>query len=303
MVATDPSTMRAVRLVEPGGPERLVLERIDVPEPSSGEALVRVHAAAITAHELDWPEDRFPAIPSYELSGVVSAVGPDVNEMSAGDPVFALTPFDRDGVAAEFAIVATDLLASRPADLDDIGSAATPMAALTAWQGMFVHGGLQAGHRVLVLGGGGGVGHVAVQLARARGAQVSATASDASAQLARDAGADELLDLEAPGLAMGPIDLVFDTVGAESLERAAALVSPGTKIVTIVDEPPEGVDAVYFVVEPDREQLDEIRSLVDRGALRPSIDSVYPLDEARAAFERSLSPGKRGKVVLQVAAP
>jgi NADPH:quinone reductase-like Zn-dependent oxidoreductase len=293
--------MRAVRLPEPGGPERLVLERIDVPEPSSGEALVRVHAAAITAHELDWPEDRFPAIPSYELSGVVSAVGPGVNEMAAeGDPVFALTPFDRDGVAAEFAIVGADLLASRPAGLDDIGSAATPMAALTAWQGMFLHGGLAAGQRVLVLGGGGGVGHVAVQLARARGAQVSATASDASAQLARDAGADKLLDLEALDGAADPVDLVFDTVGAESLERAAPLLSPAGKIVTIVDEPPAGVEAVYFVVEPDGGQLDEIRSLVDRGELRPSIDSVYPLDDARAAFERSLSPGKRGKVVLRV---
>jgi NADPH:quinone reductase-like Zn-dependent oxidoreductase len=223
--------------------------------------------------------------------------------MAVGDLVFALTPFDRDGVAAEFAIVAADLLASKPTGLDDIGSAATPMAALTAWQGMFVHGGLEAGHRVLVLGGGGGVGHVAVQLARARGAQVSATASDASAQLARDAGADELLDLESLDGAVGSVDLVFDTVGAESLERAAALVSPAAKIVTIVDEPPAGVDAVYFVVEPDSGQLDEIRSLVDRGELRPSIDSVYPLDDARAAFERSLSPGKRGKVVLRVAVP
>jgi NADPH:quinone reductase-like Zn-dependent oxidoreductase len=303
MHETDPrpATMRAIRLEAEGGPEALTLRDIDAPQVGGSDALVRVRAAAITRDELEWPVDRLPATPSYELSGTVVAVGDGVDAVAPGQDVFALTSFDRDGVAAELAAVPASLLAPKPRTLDHVESAAIPMTALSAWQAMFVHGRLQRGHRVLVTGAGGGVGHVAVQLARQRGAYVVGTASSASLDVAKSAGADELVgpaDVFEPGLE--PVDLVVDTVGGDLLARAPELVREGGRIVTIAEEPPDGVEAVYFVVEPDGDQLEEVGRLTDAGELRPAIDSVFPLADARAAFERSMSAGKRGKVVLRV---
>jgi NADPH:quinone reductase-like Zn-dependent oxidoreductase len=276
------------------------MEQIPTPSPGEGEALVRVHAAAITRNELDWPEDRFPAIPSYELSGVVEAVGPGGGSVHVGQEVVALTPFDRDGVAADYAVVPVGTLASKPSAVDHVHSAALPMPALTAWQGLREHGRLQEGQRVLILGAGGGVGHIAGQIAsRHFGAHVIGTASAASADFARSAGANERLDPDAIG-SLEPVDLIFDTVGGELLERAAVVLRPGGTIVTVADEPPEGLEATFFIVEPNGAQLEELVRMVDGGILRPSVDSVFPLEEARAAFERSLLPGKRGKVVLAV---
>jgi NADPH:quinone reductase-like Zn-dependent oxidoreductase len=304
--AAIPTTMRSVRLHRPGGPEALALERIPVPHPRAGEALVRVHAAAITRDELQWPLDRLPATPSYELSGVVAALGQGVDGVTIGEPVYALTGFDRDGVAADYAAVPAGLLAPRPRSLGHIESAATPLAALSAWQGLFVHGALEQGQRVLVHGGAGGVGQFAIQLARHRGAQVIATSSPATADLVRELGADQVLDGTTPGFedAVEPVDLVFDTVGGDRLARSPAVVRDGGRLVSIAEEPPvsrAAIETRYFVVEPDRGQLIELGRLIDRGVLRVAIDSVFALEDARAAFKRSLAAGKRGKVVLRVA--
>jgi NADPH:quinone reductase-like Zn-dependent oxidoreductase len=231
----------------------LRVEDIQMPSPGPGEVLVRVHAAAITRDELDWPVDRLPAIPSYELSGLA---------VDSGDEVCALTPFDRDGVAAEYAVVPADVLAPKPVRLSHVEAAALPMGGLTAWQALFVHGRLARGERVLVTGASGGVGHIAVQLARHAGATV---------------------------VESGPAELVFDTRGGD--------VPGGERVVTIAEETP---GAVYFVVEPDHEQLSELTALVDAGELRTEVDSVFPLTEAGAAFERVAARGKRGKVVLEV---
>src|SRR4051794_38489358 len=141
--------MRVVRVRAPGGPEQLALEEAERPRPGPGEALVRVLAAAITRDELEWPVDRLPAIPSYELSGVVEEIGPGVDGVAAGDEVFALTPFDRDGVAADYTALPAELLAARPRALRHAESAAIPLPALSAWQGLFDHGGLRANERVL----------------------------------------------------------------------------------------------------------------------------------------------------------
>jgi len=243
------SGVLAVRLHDDG----LKVEEIETPSPGPGEVLVRVHAAAITRDELEWPVDRLPAIPSYELSGVV---------VDGGDEVYALTPFDRDGVAAEYAAVRADVLAPKPSRLSHVEAAALPMGGLTAWQALFAHGRLARGERVLVTGASGGVGHIAVQLARHAGASV---------------------------LESGPVDLVFDTRGGE--------VPAGERVVTIAEEMP---GAIYFIVEPDRKQLLELGKLVDAGELRVEVDSVFPLTEAGAAFERVEARGKRGKVVLAV---
>jgi len=241
----------AVRLHDDG----LRVEEIETPSPGPGEALVRLHAAAITRDELEWPVDRLPAIPSYELSGVV---------VDGGDEVYALTPFDRDGVAAEYAVVPTDVLAPKPSRLSHVEAAALPMGGLTAWQALFVHGRLARGERLLVTGASGGVGHIAVQLARHAGAEI---------------------------VESGPADLVFDTRGGE--------VPAGERVVTIAAEMP---GATYFVVEPNHEQLLELGTLVDAGELRTEVDSVFPLAEAAAAFERVAGRGKHGKVVLEVGA-
>jgi len=241
----------AVRLHDDG----LKVEEIETPSPRPGEVLVRVQAAAITRDELGWPTDRLPATPSYELSGVV---------VDSGEEVYALTPFDRDGVAAEYAVVPADVLAPKPSRLSHVEAAALPMGGLTAWQALFVHGRLARGERVLVTGASGGVGHIAVQLAQHTGATV---------------------------VESGPVDLVFDTRGGE--------LPAGERVVTIADELP---GATYFIVEPDRGQLLELAALVDAGELRAEVDSVFPLTEAEAAFERVAAHGKRGKVVLEVGA-
>jgi NADPH:quinone reductase-like Zn-dependent oxidoreductase len=256
--------MRALRLYDDG----LRIEQIPVPEPKPGEVLVRVCAAGITRDELTWPDvtGRLPAIPSYELSGVVAAVAHDVRGIAVGDEVFGLTPFNRDGVAAEYGVVPATDLAPKPRRLTHVESAALPLAGLTAWQGLFDHGGLSEGERVRVLGASGGVGHIAAQLA---GGQL--------------AGDDE------------PCDLVFDTVGGEALARA---VGSAARVVSIAEE----VDgATYFIVEPNRQELIELARRADLGALKPEIDSIFQLDDAAAAFARVGERGKHGKVVLRVA--
>jgi NADPH:quinone reductase-like Zn-dependent oxidoreductase len=301
--ADAPTTMQAVRLVTPGI-AGLVVEELETPRVAAAEALVRVHAAAITRDELDWPTDRLPATPSYELSGVVVAVGSDVDDFTSGDEVYGLTPFDRDGVAAEYAAVPASLLASKPGSLDHVEAAAIPLPALSAWQGLFEQGRLEEGQRVLIHGAGGGVGLYATQLARWRGAHVIGTTSPATLESARRFGAHELLDQSARLDDLEPLDLVFDTVGGEALAGAASIVRPTGRIVSVAAEPPKtasaGVEAIYFVVRPDREQLAELTRLVDAAELRTAIDSVFALRDAQAAFERSMSRGKSGKVVLRV---
>jgi len=257
--------MRALRLHPPGGIEDLRLDEVEPPQPRPGQALVRVHAAAITRDELTWPTDRLPAIPSYELSGVVAE---DTDGLPAGTEVFALTPFDRDGVAADFALVPVAVLAPKPRYLSHVQAAVVPMPWLSAWQGLIVHGRLQPDERVRVTGAHGGVGHLAVQLARSRDATLVEEGE--------------------------PCDLLFDTAGGEALARSA---SQAGRIVTIAAETP---GARYFVVEPDREQLLEAARLVDADELQPEIDSTFPLAEARSAFLRSAARGKHGKVVLRV---
>jgi NADPH:quinone reductase-like Zn-dependent oxidoreductase len=297
-MVTVPPTMEAVRLHAPGV-NGLRHETIDTPSLRLGEVLVEVHAAAITRGELEWPLDRLPAVPSYELSGVVAAVAENVDAVSVGDEVYALTPFDRDGVAAQYAAVPAATLAPKPSTVGHVESAAIPLPALSAWQGLFEHGGLEPGQRVLVHGAVGGVGQFATQLARRRGAHVIASTSPQAFERAHALGAHKVIDGRSElDDAVGPVDLLFDTVGGELLERAGAWLGSGGRLVSIVEQPPG--EGTYFVVEPSREQLVQLARLVDSGELRVPIDSTFALSEAVAAFERSLASGKQGKVVIQV---
>jgi NADPH:quinone reductase-like Zn-dependent oxidoreductase len=304
MARSIPRTMAAVRL-HSARVDGLRYEQVETPRVHGGEALIEVHAAAVTRDELEWPVDRLPAVPSYELSGIVAAVAADVATVAVGAAVYALTDFGGDGAAATYAAVPASLLAPKPSTLDHVASAAIPLAALSAWQGLFDHGRLEEGERVLIHGAAGGVGHFATQLARWRGTHVIGTASPGSLDAARAFGAHEVLDGKDADLeeAIAPVDLVFDTVGGELLVRSRAMVRPGGRLVSVAEEAPPTVapiDFTYFVVEPNREQLVEIARLVDEGTLRPAIDSVFRLSEAPAAFERVMAGGKRGKVVLRV---
>ena len=292
--------MRVIRLRAPGGPEQLAVDEADRPRPGPAEALVRVHAAAITRGELEWPVDRLPAIPSYELSGVVEEVGAGVSAVAAGDEVFALTPFDRDGVAADYTALPAELLVAKPRALAHAQSAAIPLPALTASQGLFDHGRLGVDERVLIHGAAGSVGGFAVQLARAGGAHVIGTASAAKLGLVRELGAHQAVDAATRFEdEMEPVDVVFDTAGGDLLRRSPAVLRAGGRLVSVAEEPPDG--GVYFIAEPNPDQLSSIARLVDRGELLAPPVEVFPLRSAREAFARSLERGGRGKVVLAVA--
>jgi NADPH:quinone reductase-like Zn-dependent oxidoreductase len=286
-----------------------VYEEIETPKPKEGEVLVRVHAAAITRDELDWPVDRLPAIPSYEFSGVVEAIGSNVEGMAVGEEVYALSSFKRDGAAADYIVIQKEFLAPKPEKLDHVQSAAMPLAALTAWQGLFDHGLLTRDQRVLIHGATGGVGHLAVQLAHQRGATVIGTVATENIPAANKLGVDQVVDTSTTQFeqVVSEVDLVFDTVGGDRLERSPAVVRKGGRLVSVASEPNQqaakrrGIEAIYFVVAPNRQQLIEISKLADGGMLEPKVGEVFPLDKAKEAFALSLLHHGAGKIVLRVA--
>jgi len=283
-----------------------------------GDALVRVHACAITPTELTWSalyttlagDDRIPCIPGHELSGVVEAVAGEGADVKAGDAVYGLTDFWRDGAAADYVAVRAADLAPKPANLTHVQAAAIPLSGLTAWQAFFDHANLAAGQRVLIQGAAGGVGTFAVQLARWRGAHVIATASASAASLLRELGADEVIDYTAVRFedVVQDVDVVLDNVGGETLERSWGALRRGGTLVTVAGDAPAetaaryGARGVDFIVTPSRPELIEIARLVEVGKLRTIIAATFPLERAREAFERGLSGHNRGKIVLQVVA-
>jgi NADPH:quinone reductase-like Zn-dependent oxidoreductase len=284
----------------------------DVPPPSAFEndVIVQVHAAGFTPGELDWPttwtdrggRDRTPSIPGHELSGVVVDLGYGTTGLTIGQRVFGLADWARDGTLAELTAVEARNLAPLPADVDHAVAAALPISGLTAWQGLFDHGRLEAGQTVLVHGAAGGVGSIAVQLAREAGARVVATGRAADAEIARELGAEVFLDLQADPLQdAGEVDLAFDAIGGEILERTAGVVRAGGTLVTIAEPPkvePRSGRAIFFVVEPDRAVLRHLAQRVRDGRITPIVGAVRPLAEATAAF----TPERRtpGRTIIRV---
>jgi NADPH:quinone reductase-like Zn-dependent oxidoreductase len=309
--------MKAVRLHARGGPERLIYEEAPKPTIGPGDALVRVHAVAITPTELSWSatyttrdkRERLPAIPGHELSGVVEAVAANVTGVTPGDAVYALTDFWRDGGAAEFVAIRAADLPPKPQSLDHVHAAAVPLSALTAWQALFDQASLASGQRVLIHGAAGGVGTFAVQLARWRGAHVIGTASARNAPFLRDLGADEVIDYTTTRFEdkVRDVDLVLDAVGGDTLERSWSVVKRGGVLVTVAGEvspdkaATHGVRGVFFIVEPNSSQLIQIARLIDAGSIRPIVEVVLPLSRARDAYKQGLRGHTRGKLVLWVA--
>jgi NADPH:quinone reductase-like Zn-dependent oxidoreductase len=307
--------MKAIRMHGRGGPDQLVYEDAPQPHPGPGEVLVRVHAAGIIATELTWDETyqthagspRLLPIPGHDLSGVVEEIGSGVSTLTRGSEVYALTAFDRDGAEAEYTIALPNELAPKPRTLDSVQAAAVPLAALTAWQALFEHANLAAGQTVLIHGAAGGVGVFAVQLARWAGAHIIATASARNRDFLQELGANEIIDYTATRFeeVVHDVDLVFDLVGGDTLQRSRQVVKPGGMLVSVVSPRPSFAEAhdvrpVWFVVEPNREQLIQIATLIDAGQIRPIIETVLPLSQARQAYEQGAKRHTRGKIVLRV---
>jgi NADPH:quinone reductase-like Zn-dependent oxidoreductase len=282
------------------------------PEPQAAinDVVVQVHAAGFTSGELTWPptwtdrldRDRTPSIPGHELAGVVTALGYGTTGLSVGQRVFGLTDWTRDGTLAEYVAVEARNLAPLPGDVDFTVGASLPISGLTAWQGLFEHGRLQAGQSVLVHGAAGAVGSMVTQLAREAGAYVIGTGRAADRQTALDFGAKEFVDLDNDVLEdIGGVDLVFDVIGGDIGKRSARLIRAGGTLVSIMGpseaRPVDGL-AVDFVVVSDRAQLSEIVRRVRDGRLRTIIGKVSTLDDAVAAF----NPTKRinGRTIIRV---
>ena len=282
------------------------------PEPQAAinDVVVEIHASGFVGTELTWPStwtdrlgrDRTPTIPGHELAGVVTALGYGTTGLSVGQRVFGLADWYRDGTLAEYVAIEARNLAPLPDDVDFTVGASLPISGLTAWQGLFDHGGLQAGQRVIAHGAAGAVGSMVAQLAREVGAYVIGTGRAADREKALGFGANAFVDLENDALEdVGEVDLVFDLIGGDIGNRSARLVRPGGTLVSIVgpveEQPADGV-AIDFVVEADRAQLSEIIQRVRDGRLRTNIGTIATLDDAVAAF----NPAERrpGKTIIRV---
>ncbi|MEU8234501.1 NADP-dependent oxidoreductase [Actinoplanes sp. NPDC048967] len=285
---------------------------VERPEPPAAinDVIVEVHASGFVPTEMAWPStwtdrrdrDRTPSIPGHELAGVVSALGYGTTGLSVGQRVFGLTDWHRDGTLAEYVAVEARNLAPLPGDVDFTVGASLPISGLTAWQGLFQHGRLQAGQSVLVHGAAGAVGTMVTQLAREFGAYVIGTGRGADRQQALEFGAQEFVDLENDALAdAGGVDLVFDVIGGDIQQRSARLIRSGGTLVSVVgpaEARPADGRAVDFVVEADRVQLNEIVQRVRDGRLRTNIGTVATLDDAVAALHPT---GRtKGKTIILV---
>jgi NADPH:quinone reductase-like Zn-dependent oxidoreductase len=268
------------------------------PEPQAAinDVIVRVHASGFVPTELEWPStwtdrlnrDRTPSIPGHELAGVVTALGYGTTGLSVGQRVFGLADWYRDGSLAEYVAMEARNLAPLPGDVDFTVGASLPISGLTAWQGLFQHGRLQAGQSVLAHGAAGAVGSMVTQLAREFGAYVIGTGRTADRQTVLDFGAKEFVDLGNDTLEdVGEVDLVLDAIGGDVQKRSAGLIRAGGTLVSIVGpaeaRPADGV-TVDFVVEADRNQLGEIVRRVRDGRLRTNIGKVSSFDDAVASF-------------------
>lgn len=305
--------MKVVRIHNYGGPEVLKFEDAPRPHPADGEVLIRIHAAAV--NPVDWKiragrlQERIhlPVIPGWDLSGVVEATGPGVTVLRKGNEVYGMPR--RLGAYAEYMVVKESEVALKPRSVDHIQAAAVPLAALTAWQAIFDVGELKAGQKALIHAASGGVGSFAVQLAKWKGTHVIGTASGRNQSFLRELGVDEPIDYEKTRFedVTHEVDVVLDIVGGDTQKRSWKVLKTGGILVSIISPPSTeeaakyGVRSGFVHVQPNASQLSEIAKLVDSGKLKPMVETVLPLSEARRAQEQSQTGHARGKIVLKVA--
>lgn len=306
--------INAIQVHDYGGADQLKLEKIPLPEPQEGEVLVRVHAAGV--NPADWKvregffkafrPSTFPYVPGADLAGVVEKVGPGVTAFQPGQEVFGRSSA---GSYTEYALAPVNMLALKPKTLSFDEAATVPVGATTAWQGLFDHGNLQPGQRLLTLGGAGGVGLFAVQFARWKGAHVISTASTRNVDFVRSLGAETVIDYTKTRVenVVHDVDLVFDAVGGAALASVWPTLKRGGTLVSIAGQPDEakaselGVRAVRFSSQVSTELLNTFARLIDGGQVKVEIGTTFPLSEARKAQELSQSGHGRGRIVLHIA--
>lgn len=309
--------MKAMQVNKVDQGPRLVLVELQKPEPGLGEILVHVHAAAVTTTELSWyptthtksGTERPRAVPGHEFSGVITAIGKGVQDFEVGDEVYGMNDWYADGATAEFCITVPQNIARKPATLSHEAAASVPIGALTSWQGLIDRAKLEQGERVLIHGGAGAVGIYAVQLTHMRGARVITTVSTQDIEFVKRLGADEVIDYKASRFEkeVRDVDVVFDAVGGDTLDRSWGVLKPGGRMITIAADgegtTDQRVKDAYFIVEPNQKQLVEIAKQLDAGYLRAFVKTTIPLNEASAAYSGAVRDKRgHGKIVISVAA-
>jgi NADPH:quinone reductase-like Zn-dependent oxidoreductase len=311
------ATMHAVCIRKFGEADVLKVETVSVPEPAEDEIVIKVKAASVNPVDYKirsgkYPavkEDQLPKVLGRDVAGIVQAVGAGVSKFRPGDSVYAMLGRDRGGYA-EFAVAKEDEAAAMPAKIDFVAAAAVPLAALTAWQGLFDEGHLKSGQRVLIHGGAGGVGHFAIQFAKAKGAWVATTVSGEDIELAGDLGADKVIDYEKQKFEdeVKDIDLVYDLIAGETQERSWKVLKNGGTMISTLKEPDQAkakerdIHVAHYMAEPNADELEEITKLIDADKVKPIVKATYPLDQAAKAHKHMEDDHIQGKVVLKVAA-
>jgi len=310
-------TMKAVVIHEYGDPEVLMYEDVPRPEPKDDQLLIRVIAAGVNPVDamirsgmFDREGTRaFPIILGGDVAGVVEKVGSKITKFKAGDPVFAYVSLDNSGGYAQYALVTEREAAPKPKSLTYVEAAAVPIAGMTAWQALVDTAKLSAGQTVLIHGGSVGVGSFAIQIAKARGAKVIATASTANQEFLKQLGADVAIDYTKQKFedVAKDVDVVLDSIGRDTLARSYGVVKKGGIIVSLVARPKQdelqkhGIRGTALNVESTSEQLAEIGELIDARKIKVIVSQTFPLSEAMKAQEQVATGHTRGKIVLKIA--
>lgn len=311
--------MKAARIHAYGAADQIRIE--DAPMPAIGPDDVLIRAVAASVNPVDWKIRRgylakmlpydMPLTLGWDVSGIVEAVGPDVTTFKPGDAVYSRPDIRRNGTYAEYVAVRAREVALKPATISHVEAASLPLVSITAWEALITAAGMQPGQRVLIHAGAGGVGSIAIQLAKARGALVTATASAGKAALVRSLGADEVVDYRDPAAfaAARDMDIVFDTIGGDTQDASWAMLKPGGFLVSITTPPnperaaAEGKRAGFVFIDPNAAILRDLATLVDDGRIRPLIGGEYRLDHAARAQETSETGRTTGKIVLYTGQP
>jgi NADPH:quinone reductase-like Zn-dependent oxidoreductase len=306
--------MKAIRIHQYGGPEVLAEVEMQRSTPGPNEVLIKIAAASI--NPIDWKQRAgymkdifpltFPATLGWDVSGTVEEVGENVTHLQRGDQVYALV---EGGGYAEYAVVKETAVAHKPKAVDHVHAAGIPVAGLAAWQALFEVANLSAGQKVMIHAAGGGVGILAVQFAKAKGAYVVGTASSKNQAFLRELGVDQAIDYQTARFedVVRDVDVVLDTIGGDTQERSFKVLKKGGILVSIVQPPSQelagkfGVRAVFYGAHASSSDLAEIAKLIDSGKVKTVVDTVLPLAEARRAHELSESGHVRGKIVLKAA--
>lgn len=315
VVLTNGHSMKAIRFHEYGSFEMLKYEDVPRPEPQSGEVLIQVRAASVNPFDLALREGwlasmvplQLPAIAGVDVAGIIRATGEGVTDFSIGQDVYGFMS-SYSGAYAEYAVVTGETIALKPQSLDYVQAASVPLAATAAWQTLFDVGRLKEGQKVLVHGGAGGVGTFAVQLAKLKGAYVLATTTRENVEYVQGLGADEVIDYNIKPFetVAHDVDVVLDLIGGETQQRSWGVLKAGGILVSLIQPPSQedaakyGVRAAFMAAQPSSALLKELADLLDRGQIKPHVDKVFTLEQARQAQELKRNGHVQGKLVLKI---